>query len=260
MSAPVITLLTDYGLDDEFVGVCHGVIARICPQARVIDVTHGISPQDVLGGALRLAAALPYLPVGIHVAVVDPGVGGERRAVTLRCGDERVLIGPDNGLLWPGAERAGGVREAVEISESPFRLEPGSPTFHGRDVFCPVAAQLAAGRQLSEAGEAIDIAGLTRLTLPEPRVVDGRLIATVTIVDRFGNLRLNCREELGPPGSEVRVAGVAARRGSTFSDAAPGELVIHTDSSGYLALAVNGGSAAERLGVRSGDELEIGPV
>src|SRR5437660_9297243 len=142
VSDPVITFLSDYGLDDHFVGVCHGVIATICPQARVIDITHGIARHDVRAGALALRSALPYVPVGVHLAVVDPDVGAQRRAVALRVSDERLLVGPDNGLLWLAADQAGGVVEAVDIARSPFRLEPVSATFHGRDIFAPVAARL----------------------------------------------------------------------------------------------------------------------
>src|SRR5919202_6328851 len=134
MPARTITFLSDYGLADEFVGVVHGVIARICPEARVIDLGHGIPRQDVQAGALALARALPFVPAGVHLAVVDPEVGARRRAVALQVADEdRLLVGPDNGLLMPAAERFGGAIEAVEISASPWRLQPVSATFHGRD-------------------------------------------------------------------------------------------------------------------------------
>lgn len=147
---PVITFLSDYGLLDEFVGICHAVIARRCPPARVIDLTHAIPRHDVRAGAVVLAAAVPFLPPGVHLAVVDPGVGAEgahgRRAVALRTADgDRLLVGPDNGLLMPAAARLAGVSEAVDIGASPERLEPVSRTFHGRDIFAPVAAALAGG-------------------------------------------------------------------------------------------------------------------
>src|ERR687888_1769934 len=129
----VITFLSDYGSDDEFVGVCHGVIARIAPEARVIDVTHGIRRHDVRHGALALRNALPHLPIGVHVAIVDPQVGTERRAVAVRCADGRLLVGPDNGLLSLAWQAAGGVDVAIDVSRSPHRLEPVSATFHGRD-------------------------------------------------------------------------------------------------------------------------------
>ncbi|HET9721168.1 MAG TPA: SAM-dependent chlorinase/fluorinase [Solirubrobacteraceae bacterium] len=262
MSQPVLTLLTDYGLQDEFVGVCHGVIARICPQARIIDVTHGIAPQDVLGGALRLAAALPYLPNAVHVGVVDPGVGSERRAVAVRCASGQRFVGPDNGLLWPAAQRSGGVVEAVEISKSPFRLEPVSVTFHGRDIFAPVAAHLAAGRSLAEAGEPLDPDALLRLELPRAEIQDGQVRATVLLADRFGNLQLNCcagELEL-QPGERLSIGSHRVLYGKKFSDADPGELVLYPDAAGRLALAVNQGSARSRLGVHPGDALEIRPV
>src|SRR3954454_8111441 len=140
---PVLTFLTDYGLLDEFVGICHGVIARLAPEVRVIDITHGIPRHDVRAGALVLRGALPYCPPGVHLAVVDPDVGARRRAVALRCAeDDRLLVGPDNGLLMPAAAALGGAIEAVDISRSAHRLEPVAATFHGRDVFGPVAAAL----------------------------------------------------------------------------------------------------------------------
>src|SRR3954454_3176611 len=168
---PVLTFLTDYGLLDEFVGICHGVIARVAPEVRVIDVTHGIPRHDVRAGALVLGGALPYTPPGVHLAVVDPDVGGRRRGVALRCAEEdRLLVGPDNGLLTLAAERFGGVVEAVEIGRSPHRLEPVSATFHGRDIFSPVAARLAAGDALAGAGDPMDPDDLQSLELPVARV------------------------------------------------------------------------------------------
>src|SRR3954469_3218468 len=148
-----VTFLSDYGLVDEFVGVCHAVIARIAPEARVIDLTHGIPRHDARTGALVLARALPYAPPGVHLAVVDPEVGAERRGVAIRCAEEgRFLVGPDNGLLMPAAAAFGGAVEAVDVARSPHRLEPVAATFHGRDVFAPVAAHLAAGAEVRDAG------------------------------------------------------------------------------------------------------------
>src|ERR1700742_1820839 len=158
----IITFASDYGPGDEYVGVVHGVIARIAPDVRIIDLGHGVPPQDVRTGARRLARALPFAPAGVHLAVVDPGVGGARRAVALRAGD-RWLVGPDNGLLIEAAQRFGGVDEAFDIGDSPWRLEPVSNTFHGRDVFRPVAAHLALGEPPQAP---IDPAGLVRLERP----------------------------------------------------------------------------------------------
>src|SRR5579875_541777 len=236
--APVITFLSDYGLDDDFVGICHGVIARVCPQARVIDLTHGVPRQDVRRGALILQGALPYLPVGVHLAVVDPDVGAQRRAVAVRLADERLMVGPDNGLLSLAAARAGGVVEAVDIARSGFRLEPVSATFHGRDIFAPVAAALAAGTPLGEVGAPCDPDQLIELSLPEPRLEDGLLIAQ--------------RVRVTAGGSEDSAVYVR-----TFADVSPGGLLIYEDAYRRLSVAVSHGSAAERLGVGVDDELRI---
>ena len=185
----IVTFLSDYGSGDEFVGVVHAVIARLCPAARVIDLGHGVPPQDVRTGARRLARALPFAPSGVHLAVVDPGVGGPRRAVALRTRrEDRLLVGPDNGLLPDAAERFGGVAEAVEISDSPWRLEPVSATFHGRDLFAPVAGRLAGGAPLRDAGTPLDPGSLVRLPALEPRRDGAAVIVHVMEIDGFGNL------------------------------------------------------------------------
>ena len=147
-----ITFLSDFGLKDDFVGTCHGVIKRIAPEAQIIDITHGIEPQAVLQGALVLASTLPYMPEGVHLAVVDPGVGGDRRALALRDASGRLYVGPDNGLLVPAAEKLGGIDGAWQLTNSDYMLEPVSATFHGRDVFSPAAAHLAPGVDPAELG------------------------------------------------------------------------------------------------------------
>ena len=257
MSGPFITFLSDYGLEDDFVGICHGVIAGICPDARVIDLTHGIARGDVRSGALILRNALRYVPAGVHLAVVDPGVGSERRGVALRLADGRLLVGPDNGLLSPAATAGGGVAEAVDIGASPFALEPVSATFHGRDIFAPVAARLAGGATLADAGVRIDADALVALELPRAEVVDGVLVAQVVHVDRFGNVQLDVEEPGFEPGREFEVAGERARYLRTFADAGAGEVMLYEDSSRRLAVAVNQGDAARRLGLAVGDELRI---
>jgi S-adenosylmethionine hydrolase len=262
-----ITFLSDYGLADEFVGVVHAVIARIAPESRVIDIGHGIGRHDALGGAVVLARSLPYAPAGVHLAVVDPEVGARRRAIAVRTAEEdRLLVGPDNGLLLPAADRFGGVAEAVEISTSPWRLEPVSATFHGRDVFAPVAARLAGGAPLAEAGAPMDPDELVRVALPPVQAEPGRVAATVTGTDSFGNVMLAAGpDELAaaalPLGHPIavraggrRLHGVVAR---TFADAAPRQLLVYEDAGGTLAVAVNGGDAAALLGVRAGDEVGI---
>jgi S-adenosyl-L-methionine hydrolase (adenosine-forming) len=264
--APIITFLSDYGLSDDFVGVCHGVMVGLCPGARVIDVTHGVPRGDVRAGALVLRGALPYLPVGVHLAVVDPGVGGARRAVALRLADGRVLVGPDNGLLSLCFEVGGGVVEAVDIGASRFALELVSATFHGRDIFAPVAARVAAGALLPEAGEPINPGGLVGIDLTRARVVDGVLVAQAIYVDAFGNVQLDVEEperfgvELGRElVVEAPAAGAAARARCvrTFSEARAGELLLYVDAYRRLALAVNQGSAAARMAIGVGDELRV---
>jgi S-adenosyl-L-methionine hydrolase (adenosine-forming) len=266
---PLITFLSDYGLHDDFVGICHGVIAKLCPSARIIDLSHGVRRHDVQAGALTLAGALPYLPVGVHLAVVDPDVGAERRAVALGLGDDRILVGPDNGLLWLAAERAGGIVQAVDIAHSPFRLEPVSATFHGRDIFAPVAAHLAGGAALAEAGEPLDPDQVMRLQLPRPQLTGGRLLAHVIYVDNFGNAALDVsHEDLAQVGLklgqrvDVRTSGGAltAQYARTFADVPEGGLMVYEDAYRRLALAVNHGDAARRLAVRVGDELQIRPT
>jgi S-adenosylmethionine hydrolase len=261
-----VTFLTDFGLEDDFVGTCHGVMKRIAPEVEIIDITHGIQPQGVLQGALVLANTLPYLPEGVHLAVVDPGVGTERRALALRSGDGRLFVGPDNGLLVPAAERFGGIAAAHELTNRAYALEPVSATFHGRDVFAPAAAHLASGVGLDELGPAVEPASLTRLQLPKPDVSDRRIRARCLYVDRFGNMQLNLTtEDLGrleiEPGRQVelelgseRYYAVAAR---TFADARGGEIILYEDAYQNVAVAIRGGNAAETFSARPGTDIRI---
>jgi S-adenosyl-L-methionine hydrolase (adenosine-forming) len=276
MSAPagaarVVTFLSDYGLSDEYVGVCHGVIAQLCPQARVLDITHGIPPQDVRAGALALAAAVPFMPPAVHLAVVDPGVGATgaqaRRPVALQAtAPGQFLVGPDNGLLLAAAERLGGVARAVDIEHSPQRARVVSHTFHGRDLFAPVAAALAAGTALEQLGEPVAVAGLRTLELPRAALHNGELRAHVLLSDRFGNLVLDATvAQLAVLGARDgapllvmhRGAAVHARRARTYADVARGELLLYEDAQGRVALAVNCGSAQRLLGAQRDDELAV---
>ena len=267
MSAHPITFLSDYGYEDDFVGVCHGVMARIAPEARVIDVTHGIPRHNARAGALVLRNALLYMPPGVHLAVVDPEVGAERRAVAVRCAEEdRLLVGPDNGLLWLAAERFGGVVEAMDIGRSPWSLEPVSATFHGRDIFAPVAARLAARSALAEAGEPCDADSLARLELPHPEAGDGSLTAHALAIDRFGNVMLDATHtdldgsgiRLGRPLElEVGSGRFTAWYAVTFADVREGELLVYEDAYRTLAVAVNRGNAAELLDLGAGEQLRI---
>jgi S-adenosylmethionine hydrolase len=269
VSRPVVTLLTDYGETSEFPGICRAVICRICPDAAVVDVTHSIRRHDVRHGALILRSAFPYLPRGVHVAVVDPQVGTERRGVALRCADGQVLVGPDNGLLSLAAEQAGGAIEAFDISRSPHRLEPVSATFHGRDVFAPVAAALACGNALAEAGEPLDVDELEQLELPRPRPDANGAIAHALLIDVYGNVTLDLRHEDLPGtglvlGRAVEVsAGGRSRQAmftTTFADVPAGELLLYEDASRTLALAVNRGDAAAELGLGPDDEVRLAPL
>ena len=264
-----ITFLTDFGVQDDFVGVCHGVMKRIAPGVEIVDITHGIPPQHVLQGAIVLANTLPYMPEGIHLAVVDPSVGTNRRAVVLRGGDGRLFVGPDNGLLVPAAEKLGGIAGAWQLANEEYMLRPVSPTFHGRDVFSPAAAHLACGVDPEELGPVVAPDELVRLEVPEPEVRQSMLRATILYIDRFGNMQLNLtrehaavaaietgsRVELRPP--LARYYAIATR---TFADARPGDLILYEDSYGNLAIAINGGDAARMFQVRPGDEVRITPA
>jgi hypothetical protein len=237
----------------------------------VIDITHVIPRHDVREGGLVLRDALVHMPVGVHLAVVDPAVGRHtRRAVALRTADEgRLLVGPDNGVLMLAAERFGGVAEAVDIGDSRERLEPVSATFHGRDIFAPVAAAAAAGEPLSALGEPLAVEELRRLALPSPHVRDGVLAAHVLRADHFGNLLLDASHtqiveagiRLGGPLSVEVAGGVhAGRYALTFADVPPGELLLYEDALRMAALAVNRGSASDLLRVGRDEELLVRPA
>ena len=274
MPAPLISFLSDYGLRDEFVGVCHGVIAWRCPAARVIDLTHEIPRHDVRAGALVLRDALQYVPAGVHLGVVDPTVGAAgrhaRRAVALRVSvEDRLLVGPDNGLLMLAAERLGGILEAVDIGRSRERLEPVSATFHGRDIFSPVAAALAGGEPLGALGEPLAVEELRALELPRAHTADGAIVTHVLRADHFGNLTLDASHALLSEAGvrlgealSVQVAGRLhrARYAATFADVAAGELLLYEDAQRAPALAVNRGSAADLLGVGRDDQLLMRPA
>lgn len=265
MTRPVITFLSDYGLQDDFVGVCHGVMARVAPDARIIDVTHGVPRHDVRAGALILRRALPSMPPGVHLAVVDPAVGTARRAIAVRTAEEdRLLVGPDNGLLSLAAQRFGGAVEAVDISRSAHRLEPVSATFHGRDLFAPVAAALAAGADLAAAGDPLDADEIRPMHMPLAHVDTDGLVAHAIGFDRFGNVTLDVEhQELTFAGLRlgraVQVNDRTAQYAVTFADVAPGELLLYQDAYRTLALAVNRGSAREALGLELDAELRIRP-
>jgi S-adenosylmethionine hydrolase len=239
---------------------------KIAPDVEIIDITHGIAPQAVLQGALTLANTLPFMPEGVHLAVVDPGVGGSRRALALRDSEGRIYVGPDNGLLIPAAEKLGGIAEAHELANPDYALESVSRTFHGRDLFAPAAAHLALGVSLAELGPPIDPDALARLDVPQPEIGVTRIHCTVVSIDRFGNVQLNLErshlDEAGVvPGTRIelqigteRYYAVAAR---TFADARPGDIILYEDAYRNLSIAINGGNAAAMFAIKEGQDVRI---
>jgi S-adenosylmethionine hydrolase len=266
-----VSLLTDYGLDDEFVGVLKAVIRDLAPHASTIDLTHGVRPFDVRAGSLALARAIPYLPDGVVLAVVDPGVGTSRKAIAVEvAGGAGVLVGPDNGLLAPGVALAGGAIRAVELDNPGYQLEAPGATFAGRDVFAPAAAHLCNGVDLAELGTELDPALLVPGMIALPRPETDGLHAEVLWVDRFGNCQLN----VGPDelatlsadtgeriGEVVTVTCGDERRGarvvSTFGDLAAGAVGLVLDSQGMYALALDQRSAAAELALGPGDAVVL---
>lgn len=265
-----ISFTTDYGEADGYPAACRGVLARQAPHARILDVTHQVPARDVVRGARVLAQTVPYLPPAVHLAVVDPGVGTARRGICLVTaspdGTGGLLVGPDNGLLVAAAEALGGIRAAYLLAEARFWLPTVSRTFHGRDVFAPVAARLAGGEPPTALGPPVEPDTLVRLPPPVVVVDAGRISADVVTVDGFGNVQLAATGtdvagsglRVGQP-VRVSVGGAArpALLGLTFDDVGVEELVVLIDSAGHLAVAVNGGSAAEALLVRPGAVVEV---
>jgi S-adenosylmethionine hydrolase len=265
--APVITLLTDFGLSDTYVGVMKGVILGICPTARLVDLTHAVPPQDVASGAWQLAAACAYFPAGtVHLAVVDPGVGSERRAIAVET-PRGALVGPDNGLLGDAlrrlaggiADRAGRLRlkapvRAVELTNPEYRLSAVSRTFHGRDIFAPAAAHLAAGVSLERLGSPVD--AIAVFDRPAPYREGDRLVGRVIHVDAFGNLITDLAATQLPTHPIVEVGGVMLRGlRPSYADAAGLLALIGSDNT--LEISYSGGSAARELGVGMGAEVRV---
>jgi len=263
MPAPIITFTSDFGLSDWFVGVVHGVIHGLCPEARVVDLTHDIPPGHVARAAFVLEASARDFPAGaVHLAVVDPGVGTDRRALVVAA-HEQWFVGPDNGLLeWalgdPGAE-------VHAVTESRFFRQPVSRTFHARDVFAPVAARLACGEPIRSFGSRI--ADPVRLERALPRRVSGKLVGRVMFIDHFGNALTNLTgQDLAasfPGVAEARLEVTVGNRvfrglARAYGDARPGTLLAILGSSGRIEIAQVGGDASARLGLGEGDELSVG--
>lgn len=260
-----ISFLSDYGLGDEFVGVVKSVIRAVVPEVEVVDITHDIARHDVRAGGLALARSAQYLVPGVVLAVVDPGVGGSRRAVAVEVGEgTSVLVGPDNGLLAPAVAMVGGASRAVELTTEHYHLQSPGPTFAGRDVFAPVAAHLCRGADLEDVGSTIPIHTLTPGVVPVSRVEGDRVYAEVLWIDRFGNVQLNLDPaDIGPLGDALRLtAGDVSRRAlraNSYSDLGSGELGVLVDSYGLVAVVENRGSAAMELNCVEGDSITVEP-
>ncbi len=275
MAGPLISLTTDFGLNDPSVAACKGVIWRIAPDARLLDVSHGVPRHEIAAGAAVLWAVLPSLPVGVHMAVVDPGVGTARRPIVLRTVRGDRLVGPDNGLLLPGAERLGGVVAAHALEAQAYRLATVSRTFHGRDIFAPAAAHIANGIPDEAFGPEIDLSTLVRLDTPAARTSAGVLEATVGAIDSFGNVQLlagiaELEAALGPiaggdalvlepvgAGGTERDGAIGLRWRLTYGEAGADEPLACLDSYERIAVAINRGSAADRYGLRPGRPIRI---
>lgn len=266
MAERVISFTSDFGLDEEWVGVVKGVILSIHPGASIIDISHGIPPFDIGKGALVLAAALPHLPVGVHLAVVDPGVGTRRLALALEAARGDLLVGPDNGLLVPAAERLGGVEKAYSLENEAYFRRPVHPTFHARDVFAPAAAHLSLGIDPAELGPEVDAASLVPAPWGRAKEGEGAIYATVIDIDRFGSLRLNAYPDqvasLGRSLGDTVLLGVGeeemeAALVSTFGEVEAGTTILFEDSSGVMAAGINAGSLAARTRSRPGDTVIV---
>jgi S-adenosyl-L-methionine hydrolase (adenosine-forming) len=255
----IVTLLSDFGERDGFVGIVKGVLLGICPSVRIVDLSHGVVPQDVMGGALVLASAVRHFPLGtIHLAVVDPGVGTARRPILIET-EAFVLVGPDNGLLSLAAERSA-VRAVIHLDRREYFSSPMSDTFHARDVFAPVAAHCACGVPSAELGSRVD--DFQRLPLPEPRRLDDAIEGQVIHVDRFGNLICNIvRDDVGgflDRGVSISISGVQIPEISAhYSTVREGKPVAVWNSWGRLEVAIRNGSAARHLRARNGDRIQV---
>jgi len=259
----VIGFLSDFGHADPYVGICHGVMARFAPDARVVDICHEVPRGDVRTGAAMLAQAVPYLPDGVYLAVVDPGVGTSRRGVVISAGHS-LFVGPDNGLLLWAVNALGGPDEAYEITNHHLMITPVSYTFHGRDVFSPVAARLATGTPATAVGPRIAPDELVGLPDPVVHVDVDELDAEVIGIDRYGNLQTaatatQLRSALGvrASGDPMLVGAVKASYGHTFGSVALGEVVVFEDSAGLVAIAVNGGDARALLRAEAGSLIRL---
>lgn len=261
----IISFVSDFGMDDTWVGVCHAVIHRACPQAYVVDLAHQIPPFDIRKGAATAAAGVYQLPDAIHLVVVDPGVGGGRSDLCLITKSGTKLVGPDNGVLLPAAWRAGGVERAYAIDAAKIDFKGPLATFHARDVLAPAAAALACGVSAESLGQPVDPTALVEAPFGRCRQEGASVLGEVLEADRFGSLRINI------PAEQIAELGLAASRlefllghnslavpfADTYAEVAEGESVALVDSSGWLTLAINMGDAADRFGVEPGAKVRV---
>jgi len=258
-----VSFLSDYGHQDEFVGIVHSILHATAPGVRVIDITHEVAPHDVRAGGLALARSAQYLCPGVVLAVVDPGVGSDRRGIAVEVGGgQSVLVGPDNGLLAPAVAMVGGATRAVSLTNTDYHLPAPGPTFDGRDVFAPVAAALCNGVELDELGDEVDPNGLVPGMIPVIREEDGGIVADVLWVDRFGNCQLNVDpDDLDGWGDRIRLRvgdePRIARRVGTYGEIGGGEVGLVVDSYGLISVAVDRRSAHRELGLGAGQELRL---
>jgi S-adenosylmethionine hydrolase len=261
-----VSFLSDFGLDDEFVGVVHGVLTKLSPESRVLDITHGIQRGQVRAGALALLRAIQYLPEGVALAIVDPGVGTTRRPIAAKT-TWGFFVGPDNGLLSPAVAMVGGAEVTVTIENPDVMIPSRGSTFAGRDIFAPAAGVLASGEAgLLDLGPEVDPDSILPLLLPLPETAGGAVSGEAWWVDHFGNVQLNVSpEDLRAIGADVGdglVLAVGSRRhtvvwASSYGDVGPGEALLHTDSSGLIAVAVYGARADERFGIEDGAAVTV---
>jgi S-adenosylmethionine hydrolase len=264
-----VTFLSDYGLDDVFVGVCKGVMLRIAPQLQILDICHLVAAQDIAAGATMLASAMNYVPGAVHLGLVDPTSQIPARGIAVRSADGSLLVGPDNGVLSLAWEALGGVVTAHELTNEELWLDTPSKTFRGRDIFAPVAAHLATDTQLRDVGPEAPLPTLVRLAVRDATVDDDHVHAEIRHVDHFGNLSLNvARSDLEAAGIalgdtvEVRCAGrsMTVPFTLTYGEVAPGRLALCENAFRAVTLAVNQGRAAGRLRVTRGDPVVIGRI
>jgi S-adenosyl-L-methionine hydrolase (adenosine-forming) len=266
-----LTFLTDYGLEDAFVAVCHAVASQVAPDPRITDITHLIPRGDIRRGAMVLAQAVPYFPPAVHVAVVDPGVGTPRRGIAVEAGGS-LFVGPDNGVLSAAVAAVGGATRAVSLTNRALWRDTTAATFHGRDIFMPVAARLAAGMPLAETGDPIEVASLIALPQPECLITGNGARVEVVTVDGFGNVQLSLPGADAPragltPGATVALAWADGKGGeggkisvpfvTTFGEVAPGEPLCYRDGGDWVAIAVAGGDAARRFALRPGTSMTL---